>query len=160
MAKQRETYLHGHHRSVLSAHSARTADDAAAFLLPYIEPGMKLLDVGCGPGTITVGLAAAVGLSGSALGIDISDGLHQEWDERRKEHSSPNLHFQVSDVYASGLEPGQFDVVYAHQLLQHLGDPIGALTAAVETRKVGRNCGRARGGLGNVRCVSGIASTR
>ena len=137
MSKQRETYLHGHHRSVLSAHSARTADDAAAFLLPYIEPGMKLLDVGCGPGTITEGLAAAVGASGSALGIDISDGLHQEWDKRRKKHGSPNLDFQVGDVYESDLEPGQFDVVYAHQLLQHLGDPVGALTAAVKLAKPG-----------------------
>ena len=75
MSSPRETYLHGHHRSVLSAHSARTAEDAAAFLLPYIEPGMRLLDFGCGPGTITVGLADAVGNRGSVLGIDISEGL-------------------------------------------------------------------------------------
>ena len=75
MSSPREIYLHGHHRSVLSAHSARTAEDAAAFLLPYIEPGMRLLDFGCGPGTITVGLADAVGNIGSVLGIDISEGL-------------------------------------------------------------------------------------
>ena len=137
MSKKRETYLHGHHRSVLSAHSARTADDAAAFLLPYMEPGMNLLDVGCGPGTITSGLAAAVGESGSALGIDISDGLREEWDKRLEEHGSPNLGFQVDDVYESDLERDQFDVVYAHQLLQHLANPVGALTAAATLAKSG-----------------------
>ncbi len=137
MSIQRETYLHGHHRSVLSAHSARTADDAAAFLLPYIEPGMNLLDVGCGPGTITLGLADAVGERGSVLGIDISDGLQQEWDQRLSEHGLSNLDFRVDNIYNSHLKRRQFDVVYAHQLLQHLGDPVGALTAAAKLAKSG-----------------------
>ncbi len=137
MSIERETYLHGHHRSVLSAHSARTADDAAAFLLPYIEPGMNLLDVGCGPGTITLGLAAAVGESGYVIGIDVSDGLQEEWDRRLMEHGSPNLVFQVDNIYQSDLEHERFDVVYAHQLLQHLGDPVGALMAASKLAKPG-----------------------
>ena len=75
MSMPRETYLHGHHRTVISAHSARTADDAAAFLLPHLQPGMSVLDFGCGPGTITIGLADAVGETGSVLGVDVSDGL-------------------------------------------------------------------------------------
>ena len=137
MSSPRETYLHGHHRSVLSAHSARTADDAAAFLLPYIEPGMRLLDIGCGPGTITVGLADAVGGSGSVVGIDISEDLQDEWDSRLLETGGENLEFRVDDIYETALEPDQFDVVYAHQLLQHLGDPVGALTAASRLAKHG-----------------------
>ena len=145
MSSPRETYLHGHHRSVLSAHSARTAEDAAAFLLPYIESGMKLLDFGCGPGTITIGFAAAVGDSGSVLGIDISDGLLEEWKRRLEETGARNLEFRVDDIYETELEIDQFDVVYAHQILQHLGDPVGALTAATRLAK--------RGGLVGIREV-------
>ncbi len=145
MSSPRETYLHGHHRSVLSAHSARTAEDAAAFLLPYIESGMRLLDFGCGPGTITVGLADAVGSSGSVLGIDISDGLQTEWDLRLEETGAKNVEFRVDDIYESGLEQDQFDVVYAHQILQHLADPVGALKAATRLAK--------RGGLVGIREV-------
>ena len=145
MSSPRETYLHGHHRSVLSVHSARTAEDAAAFLLPYIKPGMRLLDFGCGPGTITVGLAATVGESGSVLGIDISNDLHDEWNRRLKETGATNLEFLVDDIYETELERDQFDVVYAHQILQHLGDPVGALTAASRLAK--------RGGLVGIREV-------
>ncbi len=120
---------------MLSAHSARTADDAAAFLLPYLEPGMKLLDVGCGPGTITLGLANAVAPGGSVLGVDVSEDLHPEWEKRISELETPNLEFRVDDIYDTNLEPNQFDVVYAHQILQHLSDPVGALANASQLAK-------------------------
>src|SRR5450755_3701559 len=55
------TYLHGHHDSVLRSHRWRTAENSAGYLLPRLAPGAQVLDVGCGPGTITVGLAARVG---------------------------------------------------------------------------------------------------
>jgi cyclopropane fatty-acyl-phospholipid synthase-like methyltransferase len=38
----------------------RTAAKEGAFFLPYLRPGMRLLDLGCGPGSITLGLAEAV----------------------------------------------------------------------------------------------------
>jgi cyclopropane fatty-acyl-phospholipid synthase-like methyltransferase len=53
-----DTYTHGHHDSVLRSHRWRTAETSAGYLLPYLRPGMRLLDVGCGPGTITIDLAA------------------------------------------------------------------------------------------------------
>ena len=49
-------YTHGHHESVLRSHQRRTAEDSAAYLLPYLIPGASMLDVGCGPGTITADL--------------------------------------------------------------------------------------------------------
>ena len=137
MVGPRENYLHGHSRAVLSAHSARTAEDAAAFLLPHLQPGMTVLDVGCGPGTITVGLAAAVGESGSVLGIDTSKELGEEWEKRLAEVETSNLEFRVDDIYESELEAERFDVVYMHQLLQHLGDPVGALRATARLAKPG-----------------------
>src|SRR5436190_12906395 len=66
-----EVYQHGHHASVVANHAKRTADKDAAFLLALLRPGMRLLDVGCGPGSITAGLAARVA-PGAAIGIDAS----------------------------------------------------------------------------------------
>ena len=48
----------------------RTAARSAAFLLPHLRPGMRLLDFGCGPGSITVGLAGVVA-PGEVVGVDI-----------------------------------------------------------------------------------------
>ena len=132
-----ETYTHGHHRSVLSAHAARTAGDAAAFLLPHLKPGMKMLDFGCGPGTITVGLAEAVSPGGSVIGIDVSRELGDEWAARIEESGLGNLEFRVGDIYAPEFDEGSFDVVYAHQILQHLSDPVGALKSAASLTKIG-----------------------
>ncbi len=52
-----EKYTHGHHDSVVEQHAMRTADEAAAFFIPYLRPGMALLDISCGPGSIKFGLA-------------------------------------------------------------------------------------------------------
>ena len=62
-------YLHGHHEAVLRSHRQRTAESSAAYLLPHLEPDAEVLDVGCGPGTITVGLAERVP-DGTVVGVD------------------------------------------------------------------------------------------
>jgi 2-polyprenyl-3-methyl-5-hydroxy-6-metoxy-1,4-benzoquinol methylase len=64
-----DTYTHGHHESVLRSHRWRTAENSAGYLLPFLSPGLRLLDVGCGPGTITVDLAARVA-PGATVGVD------------------------------------------------------------------------------------------
>ena len=58
--EQQAKYTHGHHESVLRSHQRRTAEDSAGYLLPHLRPGLSLLDVGCGPGTITADLAERV----------------------------------------------------------------------------------------------------
>ena len=60
---------HGHHESVLRGHQRRMAEDSAAYLLPRLEPGLSVLDIGCGPGTITPDLAALVA-PGAVLAVD------------------------------------------------------------------------------------------
>ena len=74
MPPRSETYLHGHHESVLRSHQWRTAENSAGYLLEWLTPGAHVLDVGCGPGTITVDLAARVP-DGQVTGIDAADGV-------------------------------------------------------------------------------------
>src|SRR5271157_3369786 len=69
-----EVYTHGHHESVLRSHRWRTAENSAGYLLASLRPGLALLDIGCGPGTITFDLAALVA-PGSVTGIDADAGV-------------------------------------------------------------------------------------
>ena len=120
-----DQYLHGHHDSVLRSHRWRTADNSAGYLLGQLAPDARLLDVGCGPGTITVDLAARVP-GGQVTGIDRAP-TSSPWPGGSGPPGQRNVRFQAGDVYHLGFDSGKFDVVHAHQVLQHLSDPVGAL---------------------------------
>lgn len=128
MASTLETYTHGHHESVVSQHRKRTAAEAARFLLPHLRPGMRLLDVGCGPASISVGLAAAVA-PGPVLAIDLGADVVAQASEHARASGATNLRVERADVLDLD-RPGGFDVVYAHQVLQHVRDPQAVLGAA------------------------------
>jgi SAM-dependent methyltransferase len=127
MAHNLETYTHGHHESVVSQHRKRTAAEAARFLLPHLRPGMRLLDVGCGPGSISVGLAAAVA-PGPVLAIDLGVDVVAQARQHATDAGVSNLRVERADLLALD-QAGGFDVVYAHQVLQHVVDPHAALDA-------------------------------
>jgi ubiquinone/menaquinone biosynthesis C-methylase UbiE len=129
-----DVYTHGHHESVLRSHRWRTVENSAGYLLPGLRPGLAVLDVGCGPGTITIDLAHAVA-PGAVVGIDRSP----EIIERAAAEDVPdNVSFEVGDVYALDAGDRTFDVVHAHQVLQHLSEPVAALR---EMRRVCRRGG-------------------
>ena len=132
MSSRNDTYTHGHHDSVLRSHRWRTAENSAAYLLPSLRPGMTLLDVGCGPGTITVDLARHVA-PGRVVGLDREEGVLGE--ARALAAGIENVEFVAGDVYALDFPDASFDVVHAHQVLQHLTDPVAALA---ELRRVCR----------------------
>lgn len=119
-----ETYSHGHHPSVLAAHAARTVATSAAYLEPLLEAGMDVLDVGCGPGSITAEFAGIVA-PGSVIGIDSSPDVVARAVELYEDVA--NLEFRTGNVYDLDAADESFDVVHAHQLLQHLADPVAAL---------------------------------
>lgn len=126
-----DTYTHGHHASVLRSHTWRTAENSAAHLLPHLRAGASVLDVGCGPGTITADLAGRVA-PGQVLGIDRGADVVAL---AAAEHAGrAGLRFAVGDVYDLDAPDGAFDVVHAHQVLQHLSDPVAALV------EMGRVC--------------------
>ena len=123
-------YSPGHHESVLRSHRWRTVDNSAAYLRPFLTSGLRVLDVGCGPGTITAELADLVGPDGEVLGIDAAPAVI-ELAEAEAEAEPPTdgarPRYAVGDVMALDLPDGSYDVVHAHQVLQHLDDPVGAL---------------------------------
>ena len=133
----RDTYTHGHHESVLRSHRWRTAENSAGYLLPFLAPGMRLLDIGCGPGTITLDLAARVA-DGRTVGVDREAAVVAEAQRLLDSRPIAGVEFRTADAYALEFDDESFDVVHAHQLLQHLTDPVAAL---VEMRRVLRTGG-------------------
>jgi SAM-dependent methyltransferase len=124
-------YTHGHPESVLRSHRWRTAANSAAYLLPHLRPGVDVLDVGCGPGTITGDFAALVH-PGVVVGVDREPTVVEA---ARASQQAPNVAFEMADAHALPVPDDRFDVVHAHQLLQHLSDPVAALR---EMRRVCR----------------------
>lgn len=126
-------YTHGHHDSVLRSHRWRTAANSAAYLLPHLHPGQSLLDVGSGPGTVTAdlvrivapGRVTAMEVNEDALGLTMAE-LDARW---------LTADGVVGDVHSMDFADGSFDVVHAHQVLQHVADPVQALR---EMRRVCR----------------------
>lgn len=131
-----ERYSHGHHDSVLRSHRWRTAENSAGFLLPHLSKGMSLLDVGCGPGNITADLASRLG-DGPVIGIDLSEEVIELASSQYDTVTNPNLSFEVGNVYEVDYLDDHFDVVYAHQVLQHLSRPVDALQEMKRVLKPG-----------------------
>jgi ubiquinone/menaquinone biosynthesis C-methylase UbiE len=104
----------------------RQADDSASFLLPHLRPGLSLVDVGCGPGSITLGLATAVA-PGDVLGIDIEAAQVQRATALAAEQGVTNARFEAGTAYELPLADDSVDVVFAHTLLVYLNDPVRAL---------------------------------
>ena len=127
-------YTHGHHESVLRSHRWRTAENSAAYLLPHLVPGTSLLDVGSGPGTITVDLADRVS-PGHATALEATEAAVDLTRAEAERQGRTDLSYVVGDVHAMQFADATFDVVHAHQVLQHVADPVKALA---EMRRVCR----------------------
>lgn len=131
------TYTQGYSEAVLRSHASRTAETSAAFLLPHIKPDAKVLDIGCGPGTITTSFAKYVP-SGSVLGTDYSPEVVAEAQKRltqlaeaatsdAEREAVGRCSFEVASVFELPYADESFDVVFCHQMLLHLPKPVEAL---------------------------------
>lgn len=141
---ERARYTHGHHESVLRTHAWRTVANSAAYLVPHLRPGLSVLDVGCGPGTITVDLARRVA-PGRVVGVDLAPEVVTRAERDARAEGAADVEFAVADLFVLPFADDSFDVVHAHQVLQHVHDPVRALR---EMRRVARP-----GGLVAVRDV-------
>ena len=127
-------YTTDHSSSVVQTHGWRTASNSAAYLLPHITPTSEILDIGCGPGSITVDFAH-IASQGHVVGIEyVPDPL----DQARALASSQgitNIEFAVGDIHSLEYGDNTFDIVHVHQVLQHIADPVKALK---EMRRVAK----------------------
>jgi SAM-dependent methyltransferase len=131
-----ERYTHGHHESVLRSHTWRTVENSAAYLIPFLQPGAAVLDVGSGPGTITVDLAERVA-PGPVVGIDASEEIVERASALAESRGVPNVRFETGDAYHLDVPDDTYDVVHAHQVLQHMGDPVAVLAEFRRVTKPG-----------------------
>ena len=136
-SQEDERYIHDY-EAVLTKQivGGRTADVHGAFFLPYLHSGMSLLDCGCGPGTITMGLAKAVA-PGEVVGIDIEPSQINLALSNAEELGIFNVRFEVASVYRLPFPDKTFDVVFSHATLAHLGEPVTALKEAQRVLKPG-----------------------
>lgn len=121
-----ETYTPGTTPNVVAFMARRRAASHAAFFLAELRPGLRVLDVGCGPGTITLGLAAAVSPGGSVVGIDRTGEQFHDAAETARRDAIP-ARFQAASIYDLPFPDGSFDAVFAHALFEHLAEPSRAL---------------------------------
>jgi ubiquinone/menaquinone biosynthesis C-methylase UbiE len=119
-------YTHGHDDVVLRSHRWRTAENSAGYLLDRLSPGLSLLDVGCGPGTITCDLARRVA-PGPVIGLDTAEEVLVEARQVAERTGPATVSFEAGSVFDLRFDDDSFDVVHAHQVLQHVGDPVAAL---------------------------------
>ncbi|MFG3281952.1 methyltransferase domain-containing protein [Streptomyces sp. NPDC048111] len=129
-------YTHGHHESVLRSHTWRTAANSAAYLVGELKPHMRILDIGCGPGTISADLAALVP-DGHVTAVDHAPGIVDQARAHAAGRGLDNMSFAVADVHALDFPDDTFCVVHAHQVLQHVGDPVRALREMRRVTKPG-----------------------
>ncbi|KAJ5241654.1 uncharacterized protein N7469_003245 [Penicillium citrinum] len=99
------TYTHGHDASVIRNHSARTAKNSVAFLLPHSTPGMKFLDIGSGPGSITVDLAEYVP-QGQVIGLELMGSTLDQRESQPFQWGIKNIEFVEGDANGLAFEDG------------------------------------------------------
>src|SRR5262245_9370473 len=141
-----DRYVPGYGASILAFMERRSAERHAAFFLSHLEPGSRVLDAGCGPGTITLGLASKVA-PGSVIGVDVEDSQFAKARDRA-EHERLDVEFRRASIYELPFDEGSFDAVFCHAVLQHLSNPVGALAELCRVLKPGGVIGVRAGDMG------------
>jgi ubiquinone/menaquinone biosynthesis C-methylase UbiE len=131
-----ERYTLGYDASALAFVSRRTLESHGAFFIPHLQPGMRVLDVGCGPGSMTLGIAACIG-TGRVVGVDMSESQVELAARRAGQAGVSNAAFRTGNTYALPFADAQFDAVFTHALLEHLREPLRAMREFLRVLKPG-----------------------
>jgi ubiquinone/menaquinone biosynthesis C-methylase UbiE len=133
----KNVYATDHAESVLSTHRWRRLDNSASYVVPYLKPGLKVLDVGCGPGSLTVDIAKHVSPDGNVIGIENQPGPLAEGRRLADAEGVNNVTLELGDAHNLAYEDETFDLVHAHQVLQHITNPVKALSEMRRVVKTG-----------------------
>lgn len=145
---QMDNYTPGYSEPILNFMARNTAETHAGFFLTELQPGERLLDAGCGPGTITVGLARKVA-PGQVIGIDVEESQF-EGARKQAQREGLNLEFRKASVYELPFEDASFDAVFSHGLIESLSDPGAAIAQLRRILKPGGLIGVRAGDLGGL----------
>lgn len=104
--------------------AGRDASDYADFLIPYLTPTSRVLDVACGEGTIAVGLAK---VAGHVVGVDLDEDAFAEGRRYATKHEIDNVNFRTGTVYSLELPDNEFDACLGHSVLEAIDRPLDAL---------------------------------
>lgn len=133
---QEPTYTMGYSEEFLRLLDRRSAESHAAHLLPHLKPGLRVLDFGCGPGTITVGLAKSVE-PGEVHGIDLEESQIDLARAAAEAGGHDNVTFHVGDVTDLPFEDDSFDAAHCHAVLMHVPDTPAVLSEVKRVLKPG-----------------------
>ncbi|PHM05587.1 hypothetical protein CK516_40165 [Nostoc sp. 'Peltigera malacea cyanobiont' DB3992] len=135
-----EKYTPGYSSNATNFMAKRSLDTHGAFFKPYLRPGMKLLDCGCGPGTIALGLAKAIA-PGTLTGIDREASQIRIAAESAFTQGVSNANFLEGNIYALPFCDNSFDAIFSHALFEHLQEPAQALRELWRVLKPGELLG-------------------
>jgi ubiquinone/menaquinone biosynthesis C-methylase UbiE len=121
---------------VAQRHGERSAKRNAAFFLPHLQPGMSILDIGCGPGAITIGLAEAVA-PGEVIGVDLDQDQISRAQALAADRGVANVEFRVGSIYALPFPDSSLDAAFAHTVFMHLDTPVVAAAEVLRVLKPG-----------------------
>jgi SAM-dependent methyltransferase len=121
-----EEYTPGYTRTASNFMAQRTAASHAAFLVPHLRDSARLLDCGCGPGSISCDFARILPAV-HVTGIDREESQIELARSRAAEQQIANVTFKVGSIYDLPFPDASFDVVFAHAIFEHLASPDKAL---------------------------------
>ena len=136
----REVYTSGYGPQFHRELANRTAATFAEFFIPYLRPGMRLLDCGCGVGSITLDLAGLVA-PGDVVGIDVEPRQIDAARAAAAERGVTNVRFEVASIYELPFLDASFDAAFAQGVLEYLRQPVNALREMRRCLKPGESSG-------------------
>ncbi|MDH5737372.1 MAG: methyltransferase domain-containing protein [Gammaproteobacteria bacterium] len=132
--RNNERYTLGYGAASIAMMASRTAENHAEFFLTHLIPGMNVLDVGCGPGTITLGFAEKI-YPGTVTGIELD--LVQTKSVSANASEELNLHFATGDIYQLDFDDSIFDAIFASALIGNLKFPLKGIEELKRVLKPG-----------------------
>ena len=135
-----ESYTPGHSQNATNFMSNRSIESHGQFFLPYLSAGVSVLDCGCGPGSISLGIASLIA-PGRIVGVDAGTSQIEKATADAANAGVSNAEFRTADAYALPFDDATFDRVFSHALIEHLAEPQRVIHEMVRVLKPGGHLG-------------------